>query len=267
MSRYYNKDELKNSLEPEQIYDLLETWGGNPTWENNSIVSDTICHNLPGEGKHKLYYYFGTKLCHCYTGCVDPTFDIFELCIKVMKKQHNLRWELYDAMDYIAGYFGFEGHEKNELQSELKDWDVFKKHNIQINSIDLQPLKEYDKNVLFRFSYPRILHWEKEGISKEVCTRNFIGYYPNDEQITIPHFDINNRLIGIRGRYLGEDIAERYGKYRPLLIGKTLFTHPLSMNLYNLNNSKEMIKQTHTAIVFESETFALVHLSGSYQSS
>ena len=39
---------------------------------------------------------------------------------------------MYDAMDYIASYFGFDGIEKQDEQSELKDWDVFKKHNLRL---------------------------------------------------------------------------------------------------------------------------------------
>ena len=91
-----------------------------------------------------------------------------------------------------------------------------------------QNCKEYDRSILEKFSYPRILRWEKEGISKEVSRRNLIGYYPGGEQITIPHFDENSRLIGIRGRTLGEEDAERYGKYRPYVNG---FIYIHCMNL------------------------------------
>lgn len=263
--RYYDKDKLKQSLEPEQIYDLLEAWGGEPTMQDSFIVSDTICHNHPGEGSHKLYYYFDSRLCHCYTGCLEPSFDIFELCIKVMKIQKGLEWELYDAMDYIASYFGFSGVEKidDDGLPNLKDWEVFERHkfNRPTEILQIPVLKEYNPVILTRFAYPRIKSWEAEGIKPEVNKRNMIGYYPGGEQIVIPHFDINNRLVGIRGRYLADDLAERYGKYRPLQINKQLYTHPLSMNLYNLNNSKDNIRQSKTAVVFEGELLALVCFS------
>lgn len=262
MARYYDKDELKGKLELEQIYDLIEVWGGEPEYTDFGITSQTICHNLPGEGSRKLYYYVNTKLFKCYTGCVDSTFDIFELCIKIMKNQRNLKWELYDAMDYIASYFGFQGKEYiDEVSNELKDWNVFKKHKIQIAEKKTISLKEYNSDILQRFSYPRIIPWEREGISNEVCKRNLIGYYPGGEQITIPHFNIDEKLIGIRGRFLSDIEANRYGKYRPLSIGRTLYTHPLSMNLYNLNNSKENIKKSKIAIVFESEKSCLMYQS------
>ena len=165
-------------------------------------------------------------------------------------------------MDYIASYFGFDGIEKQEEQSELKDWDIFKKHNLRLpEKKPMVQLKEYDPVILTRFAYPRISRWEQEGISDEVSKKNLIGYYPGGEQITIPHFDIDNRLIGIRGRSLAADEAERYGKYRPLLIGKQLYNHPLSMNLYNLNNSKDNIAKIHAAIIFESEKSCLMYQS------
>lgn len=261
MSHYYNKDLLKEKLELEQIYDLLELWGGEPEYTDGGLIATTICHNPPGIGSRKLYYYQNTQLCHCYSGCAEPSFDIFDLCIKVMKIQKNLDWELYDAMDYIASYFGFEGTSAETPQDELEDWEVFKR-NVELPSpIVIPTLQEYDLNILSRFSYPLIESWEEEGITEEVQRRNKIGYYPVDEQIVIPHFDINNRLIGIRGRYLSNFYAERYGKYRPLRIMNKEYSHPLSMNLYNINNSRECIHKSKIAIIFESEKSSLQYQS------
>ena len=254
MSRYYNKDELKQQLEVEQIYDLLEMWGGEPEYTDKGIVAHTICHNAIGHGSRKLYYYSSTRLCICYTHC--GTFDIFDLCIKVKKIQDGIDWKLYDAMAFIADYFGFSGVEAEEPEDNNReaDWKMFKRHDFirEIERPHIQ-LPEYDVSILTRLPRPRILSWEKEGITKEICSANLISYYPGGEQIVIPHFDINNRLVGIRGRALSDEEAERFGKYRPLKIGKTLYSHPLSMNLYNLNKSKENIKKAKAAIVFESE--------------
>lgn len=259
MSRYYDKDALKNSLEPEQIFDLLEDWGGQPIWGEKSIISSTICHNKPDVGSHKLYYYFGTHLFVCYTGCIgDSTFDIFDLCIKVIKNQKGQNWELYDAMNYIANFFGLEGVSQKQKKEELIDWQIFKRHepqNFQISQLPV--LKEYNPIILTRFTYLNIKSWEKEGISSEVCRKNFISYYPGGEQIVIPHWDINNRLIGIRGRSLSEEAADRFGKYRPLKVNKQLYSHPLSMNLYHIEKTKDNIRKYKTAIVLEGEKSCL----------
>lgn len=261
MSRYYDKDELKSKLEIEQVYDLFELWNGEPEYTDFGLIAQTICHNAPGDGSRKLYYYSNTKLCHCYTGCAESSFDIFDLCIKVMKIQKNITFELYDAMNYIASYFGFEDIEKQE-EKELEDWQILSRHqfNKQIQFARPQ-LQEFNPIILTRFAYPRISSWEKEGISKEVCGSHLIGYYAGGNQITIPHFDINNRLVGIRGRFLGEDMADKYGKYLPLRVGDVQYSHPLSMNLYELNRNSKAISRNHLAIVAESEKFVLQYAS------
>lgn len=260
MSRYYDKDKLKEQLEIEQIYDLLELWGGEPTYSHDGLICQTICHNPPGEGSRKLYYYPNTRLFSCFTSC--GTMDIFELCIKVMKIQRHEDWELYDAMDYIASYFGLNGVEetREEKAKELEDWGVFKKHSLRpaAKRATIQ-LKEYNPVILTRFLYPRIKSWEDEGISDAVIKHNMIGYYPGGEQITIPHFDIDNRLVGIRGRTLAQDEADRFGKYRPLKVNRKLYNHPLSMNLYNLNNSKDNIAKMKAAVLFEGEKSCLLY--------
>ena len=196
MAYYYNKDELKNSLEIEQVYDLLDVLGGNPSYSGDDvIISDTICHNLPNEGSHKLYYYDSTKLCHCYTSC--GSFDIFELVIKVAKLQWHKEWELYDAMHYVAQYFGIEGEAPQEEIEELPDWSLFDRHSFSLPQSCGQAIQlpEYNPVILTKFAYPRIISWEDEGISAKVARRNLIGYYPATEQITIPHFDIDTYCI------------------------------------------------------------------------
>lgn len=262
MSRYYDKDKLKELLELEQIYDLLELWGGEPEYTENGLIARTICHNVLGEGSRKLYYYSNTRLFHCFTGCVDPSFDIFELAIKVAKLQKGIKWELYDAMCFIADYFGFAGEQQEEKGVELADWQVFSRHKLEeVKLPDKVVLPEYDPIILSRFTYPRIISWEEEGISPEVSQYHKIGYYAGGDQITIPHYDEDGRLIGIRGRYISADMAERYGKYRPLYVNKVLYNHPLSMNLYNFNLARPQIAQNHIALVFESEKACLQYAS------
>ena len=56
-------------------------------------------------------------------------------------------------------------------------------------------------------------------------------------------------------------MADRFGKYRPLVVNGTQYSHPLSMNLYNLNNSKENISQAKVAVVYESEKSCMKHSS------
>lgn len=119
----YDKDEIKDSLTEEQVFELLNEWGGNPEYSDNAIISTTICHNKPGEGSKKLYYYFNSKLFYCYTGCEEPAFDIFELVIKIANIQFHKIYTLKDAIYYIAYRFGIIGsfEESNSLIANKED--------------------------------------------------------------------------------------------------------------------------------------------------
>ena len=260
----FNKDEIKQNLTIDDIYVLLQEWGGEPLKTSFGIVSHTICHNPPGEGSRKLYYYENSHLFRCYTGC-DSTFDIFELYIKISKIQKNIDYTLGHALNYIANYFGFSQSKEDRVDNVLEDWEILKQYEriqeINCNSNDII-LKEYDNSIINHMNYNiKIAPWLNEGITQEVIDKNKIGYYLGGDQITIPHYDKDGRFIGLRGRTMCKDEAEAYGKYRPLSINGTLYTHPLGMNLYNFNNSKENIVKMKKAIIYESEKSCLLYQS------
>ena len=263
----FDKSEIKNLLNIEDIFNLLYEWGGDPEYTSFGILSATICHNAPGEGSKKLYYYSNSTLFHCYTGCSDPSFDIFELVIKVFEIQHNKKVDLNEAVRYIAMRQGYSGRIEDALEEEgLEDWSILSNYN-RIQNIEIGEkknivLKEYDDIILSRFNYKiKIAPWIKENISQEVIEKAKIGFYPGGDQITIPHFDADGRFIGVRGRTLCQQECELYGKYRPLKVNQVLYNHPLGMNLYGLNWSKEAIGIIKKAIIFESEKSCLLYAS------
>ena len=260
----YNKHEVRKKLSIEQIYSLLEEWGGLPEYTNFGIISATICHNPPGEGSRKLYYYSNTDLFHCFTGCADPSFDIFQLLVKIAKIQWGKEYDLNDAVRYIAIRFGLAGEAELEDDS-LIDWKTFNSYD-RVQALEIKDyhveLKEYDPIILDRLNYKvRIEPWLREGITQEVIEKARIGYFPGSAQITIPHFDKDGRFIGLRGRALAQQDIDMYGKYRPMIINRQQYNHPLGMNLYNINNSKNNIQQTGQAIIFEGEKSSLLYQS------
>ena len=261
----FDKSEIRNSLTTDNIFDLLQEWGGDPEYANFGILCATICHNMPGEGSKKLYYYNNSGLFRCYTGC-DSYFDIFEMVIKIMKIQHDKDFDLNDAVRWIAQKFGLSGREEDDPEDEdLEDWKYLANYS-RIQDIELKTqeitLKEYDNNILERFNYNIAIDpWLSEGISQSAMEQARIGFYPGGDQITIPHFDVDGRFIGLRGRTLCADEGERYGKYRPMRVNKILYNHPLGMNLYNFNYSKNNIKIMKKAIVFEGEKSTLLYKS------
>lgn len=263
----FDKTEIKDALSIDDIYNFLQEWGGDPIYTDFGILSSTICHNQPGEGSKKLYFYENSKLFHCYTGCENPSFDIFELTIKIFDIQHKKIMDLNDAVRYIAARMGIAGRLEDAPDvDKLVDWDILSNYdriqNIELNNIQQILLKEYDNDILSRFNYSlKIAPWLNEGITQEVIDYANIGYYLGGDQITIPHYDAVGRFVGLRGRTVCQDEGERYGKYRPLNINKEIYNHPLGMNLYGLNWAKEQIAIVKKAIVFESEKSVLKYMS------
>ena len=261
----FDKLKIREALTDENIYDLLHEWGGDPGREVFGFTSTTICHNPPGEGSRKLYYYENTGLFRCYTGC-DSYFDIFELTTKVAKIQWDKEFDLNDAVRWIAQRFGFSGDHENRPEDEaLDDWKYLANYEriqditVKTNSI---VLKEYENDILGRFNYKvKIGPWLREGITQDALDQAMIGYYPGGDQITIPHFDKDGRFVGLRGRTVCAEEGEMFGKYRPLKINKILYNHPLGMNLYNFNCSKDNIALMKKAIIFEGEKSCLLYKS------
>lgn len=274
----YNKDKIKNSLTLNQVFDIVSELGGEPVMYNNYLTAQTICHNHPGDGSQKLYYYDNTKLFRCYTECSD-TFDIFELVCRVknIAQEYKIRydesgketlvpWKLYDGVQFVAVYFGFEVENENFFQKriELQDWSYLNKYEEnqlekQRQIIDLHIYEDGEK-ILENLPRPRLKEWEDEGISQEVAAAAGICYDPHANGIIIPHYDINDNLIGIRIRTLIKE-QEQYGKYKPAIINGKMYNHPLGFNLYNINNSKRHIEEFKKAFIFESEKSCLKYAS------
>lgn len=255
----YDKDAIKNNLTIEQVRDLIAELGGEPQLQHEVLLCKTICH---GGDSHKLYYYDNTKLCRCYTGCAEPTFDIFELVRKVKSRELDCDYQLPQAIQYVAQYFGFSplSNDFNSNELKLEDFEYLENYD-RISNISLETkiveLKEYDGKFLKNLPRPRIEPWIKDGISQEIMDFYEICYDPKNCGIVIPHRDINGRLIGIRERTLIKENAELYGKYRPMKLNKQMYNHPLSFALYGLYQNQENIKRAKKAFVFESEKSVL----------
>lgn len=275
----YDKDEIKNNLTINQVLDLVMELGGEPIMNagGHSFIARTICHNVLGEGSRKLYYYDNTKLFQCFTDC-SASFDIFELVQKVKNVNGEYKvyygregtgqreWSLFDAIDFVAVYFGFSAEPVNfqEMGKRLVDWELFERYD-QIQKGLEKPkqkveFKFYDDKILQNLPHPIILPWEEEGISREVIQSRGIAYDPRTQSIVIPHYNADNKLLGIRERTLIKE-DEIYGKYRPAILNGVMYNHPLGFNLYNLNHSKNAIKIIKKAIVFEGEKSPLLYAS------
>lgn len=253
-------EEIKSELSIEQIQELLIHLEGNPILKNeNLIISKTICHC---GNSHKLFYYDNTKLFRCYTEC-DTTFDIFELIIKIKNKE-GLKITLPEAINFILNFFHLENRFnkfKKGFESNIQDWEILNRYKKnKENKKQIVEMKYYDDKFLSYLPKPHILNWEQEGIKKEVLDKYGICYNGGSQGIVIPHYDKDNHLVGVRERTLIKE-NEEFGKYRPMILNRQMYNHPLGFNLYNLNNSKYNIAAMKQAIIFEGEKSCLKYAS------
>ena len=217
---------------------------------DNEIIFPTICHNENADdASMKLYYYKNTKLFHCYSGC-DETFDIYQLFEKryqLIKKEYNYVNDIIGVIkkDYHNYTTFFEENEYKKLS------DNYKKQFTEIQ------LTKYNKNILSIFEKYYTPEWLNDGITIDAMNKFNILYSINQNKIIIPHYDIDNNLIGIRARSLNEEDIQ-IGKYMPIKIEGKIYAHPLAYNLYGLNLNKEAIARNHFAIVYESEKSVLL---------
>ena len=194
----------------------------------------------------KLYYYDKSHLFHCYTECGE-SFNIYGLIERrysILKKDFNI----YHIYLSLKNKFGFDDTDFFNESKYIRDKDKYKARRH-----DKVELQEFNEGVLDSFIKYYTTEWLNDGISKESMDKFNILYSISQNRIIIPHYDVNGKLIGIRGRALNQEDIETFGKYMPIKLEKTWYTHPLSLNLYGLNQTKEAINKKKQAIIFEAE--------------
>ena len=238
-------------LQDKDVINLLTNLGADRYKDTpEAIIFPTICHNVdPSEASMKLYYYKNTKLFYCYTA--DGGMSIFKL-LEHIYRSRGIEYEWYNdiylpIINCTPGK-GIEGF-KSSRPELLKNKYERRKRKIELPSFQEGVLDVFIKE------YPS--QWLQDGISKEAMDKFNIKFSISQNKIIIPHYDTNDRLIGIRGRALNPWEVENVGKYMPVQIEQTWYKHPLSLNLYGLNKTKENIKKTGRVFIFEAEKSVL----------
>ena len=241
-----NYKEIIENLSTEKIIKLMTTLGVEDYIEKPGyIIFPTVCHNEDAtEASMKLYYYKNSHLFQCYTECGAQS--IFQF-LKNYYETRGIDYDWYNDIYQVildCSNFNIIDNFKTPKYKSIKDRYVYKK---------IPQLQTYSNGLLDCFIkfYPP--EWLSDGISKTTMDKFNIRYSPIQNKIIIPHYDPDGRLVGIRGRALNEWEIENVGKYMPVQIENKWYSHPLSLNLYGLNLTKENIKKTGICYIFESE--------------
>jgi DNA primase len=243
--------EVINGLQDRDVINLMTRLGADRYKETeDAIIFPTICHNVDGaEASMKLYYYKDSKIFYCYTCCGGQSIFKF---LEHYYKARGIEYDWYNDVYLIAlsctprkVVEGFAPQARELLRTKYEK----KKKQIE--------LAEYPEGILEVFVKEYPAQWLQDRISENAMDKFNILFSISQNKIIIPHYDVNGRLIGIRGRALNEWEVENVGKYMPVQIEQTWYKHPLSLNLYGLNVTKENIKKSGIVYIFESEKSVL----------
>ena len=257
--------DLKERLSDEDVIKVMRSLKSSPpVIENGSeMVFQTICHNSPSESNSsKLYYYKNTNLFACYTGC-EGTFDLFEVVIKALEIQMNRTITLQEAVDYVLGITGMNfGYSSGGSRKPADDWSFLDDY---INGRKKRPriihAEEYNPIVLDVFQDWYYKGWKDEGMTVEAMKEFGIKYWVKENQIIIPHYDINGKLIGIRVRNLDQSAVDKGYKYMPAFVENIRYRHNTSLNLYGLNVVRDKVTSSKKVILFEGEKSSILSRS------
>ena len=237
-----------DNLSLEKIKDLFYRLGAEDVIEKPGIlITNTICHNEEN-GSMKLYYYENSRLFMCFTNCGSMTiFQFLKHYYETRGIDYDWYKDIYQVILDCSNYDPFNNFTVKKYKSII---EKYKKEEI-IN------LPTYPNGIINCFIKYYPIEWLNDRINKETMDKFNIRFSSVQNKIIIPHYNINGELVGIRGRALDEWEIENVGKYMPVQIEGKWYSHPLSLNLYGLNWTKDNIKKESICFLFESEKAVL----------
>lgn len=243
-----NYQEIIENLQISKVEKLLDDLNIPYIDKGTHLLCKTACHNMDiDEASWKLYFYKDTKLFVCYTECGTMSiFKFLEHCYETRGVEYDWHTDIYQVICGCSTFRedGFKIQKYSSQQDRLKKKEII-------------TLPKYSDKVLDVFVKKYTPEWLSDKITKETMDKFNILYSISQNKIVIPHYDINDNLIGIRGRALDKWEIENVGKYAPIRVENIWYKHPLSLNLYGLNKTKENIRKTGICFLGESEKFVL----------
>ena len=242
--------ELIDSLTPEDIVNIMRKLGVDAAEETDKhLVFPTVCHNEDeNAASHKLYYYKNNHFFYCYTECGGMSvFNFLKSFYEVRGIEYDWYQDVYKLVEDNTKYSNdFNFSRKNHI-------NLRERYQERGNPI----LQEYSSTILESFIkfYPP--EWLSDGITRAAMDKHNILYSISQNKIIIPHYDVDGRLVGVRGRALNELEIENLGKYMPVCIENVWYTHPLGLNLYGLDKTKNAIRENGYVYLFEAEKSVL----------
>ena len=237
------------NLDVAAVKDLLERMDIPFQDKGDYLICKTACHNVDlDNASSKLYFYKNYKMFVCYTNCGN--MSIFKF-LKNYYETRNIEYDWYtDIYEVVLNCSKFRPGQAPKPTYKGLDQRYYQRKT-------LKKIPTYPNGLLDTFTEFYPIEWLRDGITPAAMQKFSIKFSINQNKIIIPHFDVDGNLIGIRGRALDPWEVENIGKYMPVQIEGKWYNHPLSLNLYGLNETKENIKRFRLCFIGESEKFVL----------
>ena len=238
--------EIIEQLKDEDVFRLMERLGAQPIDKQDYILCKTICHNIDAdEASYKLYYYKDSHMFYCYTECGGMSiFKLLRNYYETRQIEYNWYNDIFQVVLNCSESSVLDSSHPQAYKSQRDEYSAQKVRKV----LPAHPPGLLD---IYTKYYP--VEWLNDSISKESMDKFNIKFSVPQNKIIIPHYDVDDRLVGIRGRALNPQEIEQVGKYAPVWIEGKCYSHPLMFNLYGLNVNKENIKNMGIAFIAESE--------------
>lgn len=240
-----NANDLIDVLNEDDIIKLMRELGSDDFKEfGEGYIFRSVCHD---SDSYKLHYYIHSKRFYCFR-CAKQ-MSVYDLIIKVNNCEFKDAFRL--LKNIVNGY-----------NRTIIGFGINTRKQASLDEIIAEPLPQVKKKYLYEvFKNKPIKEWEKDNINYKATKKFKIRKDDVKNRIIIPHFNINNELIGIRVRHLNPIDMQTKGKYIPLFYDGIGYNFPISQNLYGLNVSKENIKKYKKCVIGESEKFVMQYES------
>ena len=177
------------------------------------------------------------------------TTDIFDLVAFIKECTFP------EALREVCSMLGLDYYEEPPDIPESLQWlQVFKDMRIDNGDEDKTPLKPISEKILsYYLPYPNLM-FQEDNIPLSVQEEFEVGYDPATNYITIPIRDSLGSLVGVKGRWFGENDGAH-----------TKYTYLERCNksriLYGYHQNKDYIKSNSKLFIVESEK-AVMQLAG-----
>ena len=251
-----NIKKIKSSLSVSDHEKVVKALGIQSYAENKEsiIYYSGEKYKDPQSHKPKLYFYKDNKIYIGYTS--NRSYDLFSL-VQTRLKLLSKPCSFMDAVHFVLSELGIEAESVKRIDApHIYNWEDSLGKFLRFRQSGTT-LQIYDDVILGELSHDYPQAWIDEGISVDTLAKYQIGHYERLDATTIPCFDKDGNLIGIRCRHWLDSEIDN-GKYRPLMLANgKIYKFPTNEVFFGMNWNYEEIKRTGMVILAEGEKTVL----------